>query len=365
MNPQLANFMLGKTPEHILHPESHPEKHPQASKNGNMSVQQTFTLNTGAQIPVVGLGTWQSKPGEVEAAVEHALKSGYRHIDGAYCYQNESEVGTGLKKAFESGIKREDVFVTSKLWCTFHRAGKQEKCLDETLSALGLEYLDLWLMHWPVPMNPNGNHPLFPKHEDGSRDLDSEWSFVDTWKHMEKVLKSGKVKAIGVSNFSVPFLKKLLESAEVTPAANQIENHPYLPQQEIVDFCKEKGILVQAYSPLGSTGSPLFKEEGVMEFAKKHNVGAGTVLISYQGMPCAGSSAPEMLANQFPVARGVTPLPKSVTATRIEENLKVVPLDSSELNALQEIHKKKGITRFVYPAFGVRNAFPPLRFRSC
>lgn len=283
MNPQLANFMLGKTPEHILHPESHPEKHPEA-RSDNMSVQQTFKLNTGAEIPVVGLGTWQSAPGEVEAAVEHALKSGYRHIDGAYCYQNENEVGKGLKKAFESGIKREDVFVTSKLWCTFHRPGQQEKCLDETLSALGLEYLDLWLMHWPVPMNPNGNHPLFPKLPDGSRDLDKEWSFVETWKHMEKVLKSGKVKAIGVSNFSVPFLKKLLESAEVTPAANQIENHPYLPQQEIVDFCKEKGILVQAYSPLGSTGSPLFQEEGVMEIAKKHNVGAGTVLISYQGM---------------------------------------------------------------------------------
>ena len=281
--------MLGKTPEHILHPESHPEKHPEANKN-TMSVPKTFKLNTGAEIPVVGLGTWQSAPGEVAAAVEHALKSGYRHIDGAYCYQNESEVGQGLKKAFDSGIKREDVFVTSKLWCTFHREGLQEKCLEETLSALGIEYLDLWLMHWPVPMNPKGNNPLFPKHEDGSRDLDTEWNFVQTWKHMEKVLKSGKVKAIGVSNFSVAFLEKLLETAEVTPAANQIENHPLLPQQDIVDFCREKGILVQAYSPLGSTGSPLFQEEGLKEIAQKHNVGAGTVLISYQG-----SLRPEML----------------------------------------------------------------------
>lgn len=131
-------------------------------------------------------------------------------------------------------------------------------------------------------MNPKGNHPLFPKHPDGSRDLDLEWSHVDTWKNMEKLLQTGKVKAIGVSNYSVPFLKELLAKAEVVPAANQIENHPYLPQQEIADFCKEKGILVEAYSPLGSTGSPLFQEEGVLEVAKKHNVGPGTILISYQ-----------------------------------------------------------------------------------
>lgn len=139
-------------------------------------------------------------------------------------------------------------------------------------------------MHWPCPMNPNGNHPYFPKHEDGSRDLDKEWSHVQTWKEMEKLPKGGKVKAIGVSNYSVRYLQELLPQVTITPAANQIENHPYLPQQEIHDFCKEKGIIVQAYSPLGSTGSPLFKEEGVTEVAKKHNVGPGTVLISYQGM---------------------------------------------------------------------------------
>jgi glycerol 2-dehydrogenase (NADP+) len=291
MNPSLANFMLARTPESIKHPEGHEQEaqaQAQATTNKNntkMSVNTHFKLNTGAPIPAVGLGTWQSAPGEVAAAVEHALKSGYRHIDAAFVYQNEKEVGEGLKKAFATGeIKREDVFVTSKLWCTFHQTGLPEKCLDQTLQNLGLDYIDLWLMHWPVPMNPNGNHPLFPKHEDGSRDLDTKWSYVDTWKGMEEVQKSGKVKAIGVSNFSVPYLEKLLSEATIVPAANQIENHPYLPQQEIVDFCKEKGILVQAYSPLGSTGSPLFQEEGVQEVAKKHNVGPGTVLISYQGM---------------------------------------------------------------------------------
>ncbi|KAF7185035.1 D-galacturonate reductase [Pseudocercospora fuligena] len=326
MNPQLANFILARTPEFIINPLK-------------MS-QTTYTLNTGAKIPAVGLGTWQSPAGEVKTAVAHALKSGYRHIDAAFVYGNENEVGEGLKEAFDSGIKREDVFVTSKLWCTYHRT--PEKCLDEGLKKLGLDYVDLYLVHWPaaVPMNPNGNDPMFPKHPDGSRDLDTEWSHVQTWKEMEKLLKTGKTKAIGVSNYSVPYLKELLEKAEVVPAANQIENHPYLPQQEIADFCKEKGILIEAYSPLGSTGSPLFQEDGVKEVAKKHNVGPGTILISYQ------------------VNKGHVVLPKSVTPSRIEENLKIVQLDSSDLEALEGIHKKKGLTRYVYPQFGVKLGFP-------
>lgn len=216
------------------------------------------------------------------------------------------------------------MFVTSKLWNTYHR--KPEKCLDEGLKRLGLDYVDLYLIHWPVPMNPNGNHPLFPKHPDGSRDLDTEFSHVETWKNMEKLLKTGKVKAIGVSNYSVKFLEELLPHASVIPAANQIENHPYLPQQDISDYCKEKGILVEAYSPLGSTGSPLFSEEGVQEVAKKQNVGPGTILISYQ------------------VNKGHVVLPKSVTPSRIEENLKTVKLDKSDIEALDGIHKKKGTT---------------------
>lgn len=126
-----------------------------------------------------------------------------------------------------------------------------------------------------------GNHPLFPKLESGARDLDTSITYVDAYKSMEKLLPAGKVKAIGVANFSVPFLQKLLAETSIVPAANQIENHPYLPQQEIVDFCKEKGIHVTAYSPLGSTGSPLFSEEGVVKVGTKHKVGPGAVLLSY------------------------------------------------------------------------------------
>jgi len=181
---------------------------------------------------------------------------------------------------------------------------------------------------------------MLPKLEDGSRDLDKSWTHTQTWKAMEKLLSTGKVKAIGVCNYSVPFLKELLKEATTVPAVNQIENHPYCPQQDMVDFCKEKGIHISAYSPLGSTGSPLFEEEGVQEVAKKHNVKPGTVLLSWH------------------VALGHSALPKSVTPSRIEENLKVIKLDSSDMDAIGSIVKKKGIKRFVYPEFGVNLGFP-------
>lgn len=247
-----------------------------------MAVADTrFKLNTGAEIPALGLGTWQSAPGEVARAVAHAIKVGYRHIDTALVYGNENEVGQGIKEAIDAGIvKREDLFVTTKLWCSFH--ARVEEGLNESLKNLGLDYLDLYLMHWPVAMNPKGNHNIFPKLADGeTRDIVRDWNFVDTYKSMEKLVPSGKVRAIGVSNHSVEYLEKLLPQVSIVPAANQIENHPSLPQQEIVDFCNKKGIHVTAYSPLGSTGSPLFSAEPIVAVAEKRGVTPATVLLSW------------------------------------------------------------------------------------
>jgi glycerol 2-dehydrogenase (NADP+) len=297
-------------------------------------------LNTGASIPALGLGTWQSAPGEVKAAVTHAIEAGYRHIDCAYCYQNEDEVGEALQDVIKRGIvKREELFITSKLWCTFHT--RAEEGLQKSLDMLKTDYVDLYLMHWPVPMNPNGNHPLFPKLEDGSRDLDRSITHIDTWKNLEKLIKAHpeKVKAIGVANYSVKYLEKLLPQASIVPAANQIENHPLLPQQEVYDFCKQKGIHITAYSPLGSTGSPLFKDETVLEVAKKHSVSAGCVLLSYH------------------LARNSSVLAKSVTPSRIDENRKLISLDDSDMEKLASM-TKDGVKRFVYPPFGVNCGFP-------
>ncbi|KAE8350396.1 NADP-dependent oxidoreductase domain-containing protein [Aspergillus coremiiformis] len=302
-----------------------------------------FKLNTGAEIPALGLGTWQSAPGEVEKAVSHAISVGYRHIDGALCYQNEEEVGKGIKDALASGkVKREDLFVTTKLWCTYH--SRVEEALDLSLKNLGLDYIDLYLMHWPLAMNPKGNHTLFPKLADGSRDIDHSHSHVTTWKNMENLLANGKVKAIGVSNYSKRYLEQLLAEASVIPAVNQIENHPSLPQQEIVDFCKDKGIHITAYSPLGSTGSPLFTAEPIVEVAKKKGVTPATVLLSWH------------------IARGSSVLAKSVTPSRIEDNRRLVQLDQSDMATIakytDDLAARKAFQRFVYPPFGVDFGFP-------
>lgn len=254
-------------------------------------------------------------------------------------YQNEDEVGEAFKEAFSTGIcKRQDVFITTKLWCTFH--SRVEQALDESLKKLQQDYVDLYLMHWPVPMNPNGNHPLIPKHPDGSRDLDSSWHHTKTWSQLEAVISTGKAKAIGVCNYSVKNLEELLPTTKIPPAVNQIENHPYLRQQEVVDWCQSKGIHVTAYSPFGSTGSPIFKEEGVLKVAEKRGVSVGCVLLSYQ------------------IARGISVIPKSVTPSRIEENMKVVDLNKDDVANLDAIQNVKGFKRYIYPAFGVDLGFP-------
>ncbi|GAA5829661.1 hypothetical protein JCM3766R1_001254 [Sporobolomyces carnicolor] len=282
-------------------------------------------LNSGSEIPLVGLGTWQSKPGEVTEAVKVALQAGYRHIDGAFVYRNEKEVGEGIR---QSGIPRDEIFVTSKLWCTKHR--NVEAAIKESLDLLGLDYLDLYLIHWPVPLNPNGNDPMFPKNEDGSRDLDKEWSVAKTWEQMEEVQKKGLSKAIGISNFSESFVEELLKTAKIPPAANQIELHPYLPQHKLIEYLKSKNIIAQAYSPLGSTNSPLLTDEDIKAIADKHEVPVGTILISWS------------------VHRQVVVLPKSVTEKRIVDNLKIVKLDDEDMKVLDNLHKTKG-KRFIRP----------------
>lgn len=190
-----------------------------------------------------------------------------------------------------------------------------------------------------------GNHPLFPKLADGSRDIVHSHSHVTTWKSMEKLIGSGKVKAIGVSNCSVKFLEELLPQATIIPAVNQIENHPSLPQQEIVDFCNAKGIHITAYSPLGSTGSPLFTAEPIVAVAKKRNVTPATVLLSWH------------------IARGSSVLAKSVTPERIEANRNdLIHLDAEDMATIQTYSDTLAATnsfqRFVYPAFGVDFGFP-------
>jgi len=293
-----------------------------------MVVPVTRKLNTGAEMPTVGLGTWKSQPGAVEHAVEYALKHGYKSIDTAAAYQNEKEVGQGIKA---SGVPRESFFLTTKL--DNPDQGRPAEALEDSLNKLGTTYLDLWLMHWPAPMT-----------REGGPDHSIDW--LNTWKAMEKLYQEHpeKLRAIGVSNFSIEFLERLLKEAKVVPAVNQIELHPSCPQQELVDYCISKGILVTAYSPLGSDGSPLQKNPIVVKLAEKYNVQPANILISLQ-------------ANRD----GVVVIPKSVTPARIANNSTIVELTKEEIDELHSIDKEHHF-RACHPSW---TGFGSLGFPDC
>ncbi|XP_073112769.1 NADPH-dependent aldo-keto reductase, chloroplastic isoform X2 [Elaeis guineensis] len=226
-----------------------------------------FVLNTGAKIPAIGLGTWQCGGDICIEAVATALKVGYHHIDCAHLYGNEVEVGKALAEAFDSGLKREDVFLTSKLYCATNSHKRVETSVRVSLKNLGVSYLDLYLVHWPE--NSAFGDATDPPWNSGSEYRQFLHRLKPTWRAMEDLVEMGLVHAIGVSNFNVHQISELLQFAKVVPAVNQVELHPFWRQDEVVKFCQQKGIHVSAHTPLGvptapgmSTTSPGLSDSG-------------------------------------------------------------------------------------------------------
>ncbi|KAF2098092.1 aldehyde reductase [Rhizodiscina lignyota] len=288
-----------------------------------MSTGRTFKLNSGYSIPAVGLGTWQSKPNEVAKAVETALRAGYRHIDGAAAYENEDEVGRGI---LASGVPRKDIFITSKLWNTHHAAADVEEGLDNTLKELQTDYVDLYLIHWPVSFQKASFKDRFPiSPVDGGVHV-TDVSASETWRAMEALVRKGKIRSIGVSNFTRERIEELHKTAEIKVACNQIEAHPYFQQPEFTKWMQDQGIVVAAYSPLGNN---------IYNFPR--GVDDPVVI----GIAKELGKEPAQVLIQWAVQRGTVVLPKSVTPARIEANFQDFELPEDAFEKITALDRKK------------------------
>ncbi|KAK7931491.1 aldo-keto reductase [Apiospora marii] len=320
-----------------------------------MTLPQNFTLNNGASVPAIALGTFQSDGGnsKVTAAVKLALELGYRHIDGAAAYGNEKEIGLGIR---ESNVPRSQIFVTSKLPQTAHDPSVVAKALQQTLSDLGLEYVPHAYRaddRLQTIRHPSGNNKPVINYE-------LSRNYAATWKAMEALVESGKAKSIGtacvlfiaklsanadpmagLSNFNLLKTRKLLETARIIPAINQVELHPYLPQVELVDCSRQHGILVMAHQPLGGRpvgvvrahkGQPRPVEDNeILEIATKLDKSPAQVCLSWA------------------VQRGIPVVPKSVHESRLRENLNLSSLPEMDFQKVNQLSHKTGAIRFLDP----------------
>ncbi|AEL27248.1 aldo/keto reductase [Cyclobacterium marinum] len=306
---------------------------------------KNLLFENGDKMPTLGLGTWKSKPNEVYKAVLHAIQVGYRHIDCAYVYKNENEIGQAISDAIAKGmVKREDLWITSKLWNDAHLPQDVLPAIQNTLKDLQLDYLDLYLVHWPVALKKGVGLPTDP-----SDFLTKDQApLADTWAEMEKLHKKGLTRQIGVSNFNSAKIEALKANASIMPTVNQVEYHPYLPQEKLKEYCDNNGIYITGYGPLGAAyrvadnevDHPILLENTVLqEIAAKHSATVAQVVLAWA------------------IEKGVSVVPKSVNFKRIEENFAAANL-SLDNEAIKIISNLGGPYRYTHGSAWVGEISP-------
>lgn len=300
---------------------------------------KTLKFSDGDEMPIVGLGTWKSAPGEVYAAVREAIRVGYRHIDCAFRYGNEAEIGAALRDAISEGlVTRQDLWITSKLWNNSHGRENVEKGLKKSLEDLGLEYLDLYLIHWPIPLPA---HVVFPS--SGAEFLNpEEVPLSETWEGMEAAVSAGLTRHIGVSNFSIKKLSELVAHSKIKPEVNQVELHPFLQQKELVAYCQSEGIQLTAYAPLGSADRPAFAKAPDAPVLLENPV--------IQSIAQERGCTPAQVLIAWSIHRGISVIPKSVSPIRLQENLAAAEVELTQAD-MQRIAELDQNYRFIMGQF--------------
>lgn len=298
--------------------------------------QPYLILNDGTRMPLLGIGTWNAQGEELKEAVKVAIYAGYRHIDTASNYRNEKFVGEAIRECIEEKIvNRDELFVTTKLWNNSHRRASVPHALNRSLKELGLSYVDLYLVHYPIGyLEGDTLSPVDARGQVITSDVD----YVQTWQGMEDVQQFGLAKSIGISNFNAGQISRILDNCKVIPSINQVECHPYLTQEKLLDFCRSNGIHLTAYSPLGSPGKidPRLQEPHLMEdptvqsLAKKYQRSVAQILIRYQ------------------IQRQVVVIPKAIQTAHIESNFRSLSfsLTKDDMNKLDSLNRNHRFMKF-------------------
>ncbi|CAH1175842.1 unnamed protein product [Phaedon cochleariae] len=282
-------------------------------------VVPNISLNNEEVCPALALGTWLSKPGEVEEAVKYAIDIGYRHIDCAWLYGNEKEIGNAIRaKLADETVHRNELFITTKLWNTFHEEEEVVEACKRSLKNFGLCYVDLYLVHWPCAQKNLGKVDFNLPFKDA---VNIPYDFVKTWRGMERCVELKLAKSIGLSNFNSKQVQRILDNCKIKPVMNQIEVNPYFNNKQLIKFCKERQLAIQGYSPLGSPARPWIKPgDPVVDLKTPEVEGIGKKY---------GKTGPQVIL-RYVYQLGVIPIPKSSNFERLKQNIDIFDFELSE-----------------------------------